>query len=145
MYKVNAFKVCQITGFVDVNSSYDISGNNYQDNKSFTCVDNANRYINSAKRTWLLLALEKFIIHKKFIIEGNQDKNPTKLEALKKSIQSLELLHKLDLQIICKQILLGEKYFRAILPVPSNPSREAAEKILDDIISFCKIELNPQS
>lgn len=138
-YSVNSFFVCKITGAVVTEIQYTIDGENCVYLKNFTNEENANAYIYREKKDWLLNTLEKFVHHKKHIIQNNNDS--AKAQALEICFDALKKFQPCNLKAICGSFIRGQKHFEAILPAPSNPSYESSAQVLTAIVGFCNNHL----
>jgi hypothetical protein len=107
----------------------------------FNSMPEAFNYMQKLKKDWLFSSINKWILNKKFIIEQGQDQsNPTKLNALKRALDFLQILHDKPLLTLCNQIIKGQDTFKAILPSPNNTSYSSAIQSLESILTFCKSE-----
>lgn len=139
-YTVNRFWLCQITGEVMAQISFSIGEIEKAYEKFFPSVDYAKTYIAKEKRDWFLQAIEKYVNHKKQIIDNSQV-SPEKQKALTVcSVAANDFMHK-SLESICERFLKGKQYFEAILPHPTNPSFESSLNNLNELIKFCETEV----
>lgn len=138
-YKVNTFFVCQITGAVVTEISYTLNGEDHVYLKNLSSLENATNYIRGEKKTWLLTTLEKFLHHKKHIIEANSD--AAKKNSLDLCFNALQKYQAFTIIDICKAILKGKTHFENVLPGNTNPSYENSTKILTAVIAFCEAEV----
>lgn len=135
-YTVHNFWVCQITNAVIVQISFDAE----VFDKHLPNVEFANNYISKSKRDWFLNSLEKFINHKKKVIENSQV-SAEKQKALIVCSNAYNDFCNKSLETIVKRFIGGKDYFAAILPHPSNSSFENSQANLNELIKFCETEL----
>jgi hypothetical protein len=101
--------------------------------------ENVSRYVQSSKQKWVLSALEKWVHHKKYIIEkGKGATDLARLQAIGRAFIALEMLQNKTLETVCSQIIKGKETFRSILPHPANPSFNNSEAQLEMIFRFCE-------
>jgi hypothetical protein len=136
-YTVHNFWVCQITNAVIAQISFD----NEAFDKPMPSVEFAKNYITKSKRDWFLNSLEKFINHKKQIINNSQV-SPEKQKALTVCGIAYDDFCNKSLDNIAKRFLNGKQYYEAILPHPSNSSFESSQANLNELIKFCQTEIN---
>lgn len=135
-YKVHRLYVCQISGEVLAEISFQLTGELVAEIKPFSNQENALAHIYRARRTWLLTALEVYIFHKRHIIQSNND--TTKIQSLDICLQALAKYQDMGLKKICEGILKGRNHFLNILPVLTNQSYAGSSTNLKEIFSFCE-------
>jgi len=138
-YTVHKFFVCQITGSVFVEVSFQINEDLKVLLYPFSNADNANAYLRKEKRDWLLGCLEKFVQHKRHIIEVSNSEE--KKKELTVCLDALIAYEKMETETICKKFVNGIKYFQSILPGPQNGSYQNSIDNLNEIKKFCETEL----
>jgi hypothetical protein len=113
--------------------------------KTFDFPEEAARFVIINKRQWLIYALEKWVSHKRNIIEANKDL--TKHQALKDVLTCLEVfsVNRKSLETICQTVVRGENKFRAIMPSVNNTSYNSSLEKLNYLIDFCKNEITAES
>jgi hypothetical protein len=104
----------------------------------------ANAVIQSNKNTALKLAMEKWLINKKKIIENGVDKNNLfKIGQLEKAMRLQEQISfSKSLTAACRTYIDKWEIYNQILPHPINKQHGPAIERLQEIISFCSEELN---
>lgn len=137
-FTVHRFWLCSITNEVFIQFSFALKEELKAMEKFFPTKQFALTYIESEKRSWLLIALEDFVLHKKHIIENGNNEDQKK--ALQICLNALIAYEKKSTENICQLLLKGVKYFEAILPNPNNPSHKSSIDNLNEIIKFCQIE-----
>lgn len=134
-YTVHKFWVCQITGQVNAQISFDKE----EFEKPLPTIEVAKNYILKSKRDWFLSSLEKFVNHKKQVIENSQV-SPEKQKALQVCLQAYNDFCIKSLDTIAKRFLIGKAYFETILPHNSNNSYNSSKENLNELIKFCETE-----
>jgi hypothetical protein len=136
-YTVLEFIVSPANGSVNIKAEWELNDGLKTEAPEFHNEERANNYIRSAKKTWILKALELWVKHKKAIINGGADAtNLAKQQALMEAEKSLRLLQNWPLNITCEQILKGEPVYRTLLPSVNNPSFESSAEKLSIITDF---------
>lgn len=104
----------------------------------FANRNEADQHLYSSMLTWLRDVVDKYIHHKKHIIEAGQP-TPQVKEALQMCLEFQNKIYEKQLGIksICQGILRGKKYFEDILPSPQNPSYVGSVNNLTELINFC--------
>lgn len=138
-YTVNRFWLCQMTGEVMAQISFSIGEIEKAYEKFFPSVDFANTYIAKEKREWFLAAIEKYVNHKKQIIDNSQVPEE-KQKALAICLEAYKVYCDKSLETIVAGFLKGKKHFELILPHNSNPSFESSQNNLNELIKFCESE-----
>ena len=138
-YTVHKFYVCQITGEVNAQISFGITEDLETLEKPFPNVEFANAHIGKAKRDWFLFALEKFVNHKKQVIENSQP-DANKQKALQVCLSVYNDFCVKGLDTIAKRFLAGKAYFETILPNNNNNSYNSSKENLNELIKFCETE-----
>lgn len=141
-FTINSFFVCRVTGRVISEYSYQGSDGFTVVHKDFSSEQNAVAHIEKHKRDWFLQCLEKFIHHKRHIIEAAN--TTEKADALEKCLKALVLYETKSLKTICESFLNGLKYYQAIMPSPGNPSAANSADNLTELIKFCQAEAKPK-
>lgn len=144
MYNILSFKVCKITGEAEITCQFDTDSNIHQHSKKFNSEQAAMAYLHSEKKSYILHKLDKYVYHKKILSElSNSDfRNvPGKTEALSKCLKAIDILQNQPLDTICKQILKGEAELTKILPSPNSKDFRTSELNLNEILTFCKLQL----
>jgi hypothetical protein len=120
-----------------------VDGQPTEVNRTFTDFESAKRHIEANQRDWLLGELDKFVNHKRHIIEGGNHGN--QLAALKVVDSAIADFHtkQCSLRTICERVLKGIGWFEAILPVAQNPSHESSRLTLRELHTFCETFLKP--
>jgi len=145
MFEIKSFEVCPQTGITTFDMRWNLGHGERSDRGSFINRQDAERYILSSKRSYILLMFSKFVSHARVLFEtGHKDfyKTETKVAALDRCQKYNQWLADKKLPEICKVILALEEDMRKILPSPNNPSYDASEGKLLDMIVFSKKELN---
>lgn len=108
--------------------------------KTFKSKQDAEAYLLSEQRDWLIQCLEDFIMHKKNIIEASQSSTDEQKKALKICLDFYNQIHdkKLSIQTIAQRFIKGLEYFNAIMPNKNNSSYESSVNNLTELTNFCK-------
>jgi len=151
MFKVKQFEVCRTTGITSFEIQWDLlNGKGPQTDKgAFTTRQEAEKRIESSKRSYILLLFEKYVLHSKVLMEaGKHDfyKTPAKLESLDRCTRYMSWFQDKKLEAICRVIVALEEDLRKILPSQANPSHSLSEERILDMVVFAKSEnkLNPK-
>lgn len=122
---------------IEFEFQYDEKATPFHARKWFSCKENALQYLRDNQRAWVLRALEKYLLHKKDLLEDSNNgyySTEAKKEALNMWFEALDKLIKEDsLAIICDQIIKGSPLLVALLD-----KEETSRKKLESLISFCK-------
>lgn len=141
-YTIHKFYECKLTGNVLAEVSFALNEGLKTFLHPFTNINNAKSYIEKEKRTWFLSAMEKYVHHKKHIIEtGN---HTPQFEALRICLQALAEYENKSTENACKLFMKGFKYFDAILPATTNSSHLTSAENLKELQLFCEMTLNQQ-
>ena len=144
MFELKSFEVCPKTGITSFDMRWDIGHGPKSDRGSFVDRKDAEKYILSSKKSYILLMFSKFVSHARILFEnGHHDfyRTETKIAALDRCMKYNQWLADKKLEEICKVILALEEDLRKILPTPGNPSHSSSEGKMLDMIIFCKKEL----
>ena len=139
-YTVHRYWLCQVTGEVMAQISFSIGEVKEAFEKFFPSQQFANDYINKSKRDWFLMVLEKYVNHKKQIIETTTTQDPNKQKALNICLDAYNDFLNKGLDTITKRFLSGKTYFETILPHSNNPSHTSSVETLNELIKFCDNE-----
>jgi hypothetical protein len=123
---------------VTVSFTLPVDGQPTNVSRTFTDFESAKRHIEANQRDWLLGELDKFVNHKRHIIEGGNHGN--QLAALKVVDNAIADFHarQRSLRTICECLLRGFNWFEEILPVAKNPSHQGSRENLAEIKNFCE-------
>jgi hypothetical protein len=138
-------QVCDTTGIASFEITWDLGNGRKKDHGSFVDRRDAEKYILSSKRSYILRMFEKYVSHSRILFEtGHHDfyRKESKLTALERCIRYCSWLEDKPLQSICKVILSLEEDLRKILPSPGNPSHSSSESRIVDMVVFAKRELS---
>lgn len=104
----------------------------------FANRNEADLHLYSSMLTWLRDVVDKYIHHKKHIIDAGTP-TPQVKEALQMCLEFQTKMYEKQLSIksICQGILRGKQYFEAILPSPNNPSYQNSVNNLNELLTFC--------
>lgn len=144
MFELKSFEVCKQTGITSFEMSWDIGHGKKVDRGSFVDRRDAEKYVLSSKRSYILLMFSHFVNHARILFEtGHHDfyRKESKLSALDRCSKYNQWLVDKKLEEICKVILALQDDMRKILPSPANPSFSSSESKIMDMIIFCKKEL----
>jgi hypothetical protein len=151
MFKVKQFEVCRTTGITSFELEWDLlDGHGLQNDKgAFLYRSDAERRIESTKRSYIILLFEKYVLHAKVLIDtGKHDfyKTSAKLESLDRCSRYMHWFQDKPLDAICRVIVALEDDLCKILPTPANPSYHSSEERILDMVVFAKKEnqLNPK-
>jgi hypothetical protein len=134
-FTIDALWVNEVNGTVLLEASFALEGEIQIDIKPLSNKEAAERYIESSGKSWILGALEKFLQHKKRIIDAYPD--PTKLAAYNKIFTALGEMQVQTLPAICARVLKGQQVIQSLLPSPQNASYQSSCDNLTQIITFC--------
>lgn len=140
MFNVKKFSVCQVTGFTDIQLEFDAPNGNVVDTRSFRSKEDADRYILSTKHSYIVHKLERFVQHKKILVEtGRRDFYVTekRFESLEKCWKAVCWAQDQPFKRVCQVILQIKDQLYNILPSPSNVSYSSSVRELEEIIAFC--------
>jgi hypothetical protein len=135
---------CKQTGITTFDLKWNLGQGPRTDRGSFVDRRDAERYVLSSKRSYILLMFEKYVSHARIIFETSQKdfyRKESKITALERCDKFKGWLQDKKLEAICKVILALEEDLRKILPSPTNPSYGSSESRIMDMIVFCKREL----
>jgi hypothetical protein len=105
--------------------------------RQFDNKESAERYVYSCKLSWVKICIEKYIHHKKHIIEANGSQHQKNaLEHCLSFYNDIEA-KACGVETICKRFLKGKSAFEAILPSQNNASYQSSVNNLNEIIKFC--------
>lgn len=138
-YTIHHLFECKITGAVLTEVSFSLNDELKCHVRPFSNMTNAKTILEQEKREWILGAVEKYVNHKKHIIDANGTESQRK--SLQLCYQGLDHYQKVSTQKIAASILKGINHFIAILPVGTNPSYESSCQNLEEIKKFCNAEL----
>jgi hypothetical protein len=144
MFEVTNYKICEVTGITSFELQWDIGHGIKTDGGNFIDSRDADNYIKSSKRSYILLMFGHYIQHARILFEtGTRDfyRKESKITALDRCIKYNDWLQDKPLETICKVILKLDEDMRRILPTPGNPSHFSSESKIMDMIVFCKREL----
>ncbi|MEI7723452.1 MAG: hypothetical protein WCK09_00250 [Bacteroidota bacterium] len=144
MFDLKSFEVCPQTGITSFEMTWDLGHGVKSDRGSFVDRTDAEKYVLSSKRSYILLMFSKFVVHSRVLFEtGHHDfyRKESKLASLDRCIKYNSWLQDKKLEEICKVILALEEDLHKILPSPANPSHSSSESKIIDMILFCKKEL----
>jgi hypothetical protein len=139
-YKLHHLWVDDITGVAVIHRSWKFSESKefFDDRHEYGTREIALQKIASEKKTWLLNALETWLLHKKHIAEGGKDQD--KLQNISMLLEKQLSYQSQELAKVCIRILKGRGYYEAILPSTMNNSYESSKADLDEILRFCASE-----
>lgn len=138
-YTIKNYWLCQISGNVVAEITYCLADAVNEYKKRFANKTEADLYIQKEKRDWLLGAIEKFLTHKKQVIESSAP-DAQKQKALQACLNSYADFGTKRLETITQRLLNGKSYFESILPNPNNNSYKSSAENLSEIIKFCEFE-----
>jgi len=138
-YTVHNLWVCQITGQAMAQISFGIDNELKAFNNPFPNLEFATTYLAKSKRDWFLSCLEKFVNHKKQIIESSNP-DQQKQKALEVCVTVYNDFCNKSLESSVKRFLTGKQFFETILPNPNNNSFKSSQENLSELIKFCETE-----
>lgn len=152
MFEVTQLDVCPKTGITSFEIKWNLGRGVKTDQGSFMNREDALRYINSSKRSYILTIYDNFVNDCRTNFEiGDSEyyNNELKITALQRCSKYAFWFVTQDDQTIVKVIQALHDDLRKILPKPSDNSFAVLETRIMDMIIFCKKELNssltPQS
>ena len=144
MFELKEFAVCPKTGITSFDMRWDLGEGPKSDRGNFIDRRDAEKYILSTKRSYILVLFSKYVAHARVLFEaGHKDfyRTEPKIAALDRCSKYNQWFVDKKIEEICKVILVLEEDMRKILPTPGNPSHGSSESKLLDMIIFCKKEL----
>ena len=144
MFELKSFDICPQTGITSFDMMWDLGHGTKTDRGSFIDRRDAENYVNSSKRSYILIMFSKFVSHARILFEtGHRDfyRTEPKMASLDRCQRYNEWLENKKLEEICKVILALEEDLRRILPTPGNSSHSSSESKIIEMIIFCKKEL----
>ena len=135
-------------GTAEVELAFNLGQGLVTDSRKAPNEDVAKRYIDACLRDFLLIRLDKFLAHKRFIQQASS--NPfyqrlPLLNSMEKLTNYILWAHDYALEDICKAILrvadLG--HFLNVLPLRNNPSYESSQEEMLSILEFARKFSNP--
>ena len=144
MFELKTFEESKVTGITDFEMRWDLGHGPRVDRGSFTNRHDAEKYVLSTKRSYILVMFERFVNHAVVLFEtGHHDfyRKEDKIASLDRCRLYNQWLQDKKLEEICKVLLALEEDMRRILPTPGNSSHSSSESKLMDMIVFCKHEL----
>jgi hypothetical protein len=144
MLQITKFSENIITGMVDVEFFLQLTSTSETKkiNETFATKENALRRLAEEKRTYFLLRLEKFVAHKKYILENSPGHKSQHLKWL--AINHLQQFityanNNYTLAEICKKTLEAKTMLENILPSFKNNSYNSSTTELQHILQFSQI------
>lgn len=137
-FTINRLYICQLSGEAYVEYSWQANGEPQTETKHFSSLANAKAYLIKHAKDWFMVCLERYIHHKKHIIDLSP--NVDQKKALETCQNALLAYETMELATIAKKFTGGIKFFRDILPGYSNPSRPGSEANLAELENFCKTQ-----
>lgn len=148
MFKVKKFDVCRATGITSFELEWDMhDGHGLQEDKrTYLLRSDAEKYILSCKRTYILLLFEKYVKHAQVLFETSKQDfyhTQSKIESLDHMLKYLDWFQDKNLEGVCRVLVHPdiEADLRKILLSPSNPSFDSSESRILDMLVFSKKEL----
>jgi hypothetical protein len=137
-FTVIAIDESPITGITTLKAEWtNTNGEEKKIDLTFGSLEFANYRVRLNKKQWILAHLEKWVLHKKLIIEnGKNSKNLIKIQSLFKATESIKLLQGKELHTICSQIIKGLPIYQSLLPSMNNTSYKSSVENLQVIIDF---------
>lgn len=140
IYQVNKFESCNVTGFTDIDVSWNSGLGDETESKSFTSENDALHYIADSAKDALLFRLEKFTRSIQNL--SNHDTgyyhSIAKDESLIWWLNTLPKLIRRDLPAICKNITHFKSRLYQILPGEKHPHYKALHNEAVEIAAFSK-------
>ncbi len=141
MFKVNNFDVCPVTGKVDIEYFYDLGHRSGIGHYTIGNAELANKHIEGARRDYISLRYESWVLHKKTLSErGSRDFYNTmgRLKSLRKCMLGIPYFAVKPLKEICRVLPMMEIEMRNILPSPNNDTYLSSYDALGEMLYFCK-------
>jgi hypothetical protein len=148
MFEVTQLDVCPKTGITSFEIKWKLGRGVKTDQGSFMKFEDAIRYIDLNKRSYILIMYDDFVDKCRINFEiGDSEyyQHESKLTALERCSKYTHWFETKDLQTITKVIQAIQDDLRKILPKPSDKSFPVLEGKIMDMIIFCKKELNISS
>lgn len=143
MFELKSFECCPTTGITSFEMHWDLGRGRKEDRGSFVDRRDAEKYVNSSKRSYMLVMYGNYVQHAQILFEtGHHDfyRTVTKIEALEKCQKYNQWFQDKSLEAVCKVILAIQEDLRKILPSPNNTSFSSSESKLMDMVVFAKRE-----
>ena len=150
MFRITTFEICKETGITSYELRFNIGHGEKVDRGAFMQRLDADKYIVSSKRSYILLLFSRYVAHARILFDtGSNDfyRRTEKIEALDRCMKYNEWMADKSLEVIAKVILALNEDLRKILPSPSNSSYSSSESKIADMMVFCKEEMknHPQN
>ena len=140
VFQINKFDSCLVTGFTDIDISFDIGRGFFSEKRSFVSEQDANNYIRGCAKDALVLRLEKFINKVRNLANYDNGYYHTiaKDEALEWWRSTLPKLVKRDLPEVSKNILHFKAKLYRILPGEKHPYYKSLHNDALEIAAFAR-------
>ena len=145
MFEVTKLEECPKTGITSYEIKWSTGLGEKLDHGNFMNREDALRYIDSSKRSYILIIFDDFVYKCRTNFEiGDSEyyQNEMKLKALERCTKYADWFESKDIQTIVKVLRSIQEDMRKILPKPSDKSYAVLEGKIMDIAIFCKQELN---
>lgn len=145
MFEVTLLNECPSTGITSYEMKWSTGTAMRQDHGSFLSRSDAEYYIASSKRSYILIMFDNFVYQAGINFEiGGSDYylNETRLAAFQRCKKYTEWFEAKDLPTIVKVVQALQEDLRRILPKPADQSFSKLESKIVDMILFCKEELS---
>jgi len=124
---------------------FDDKGNAPVTDAGFFSFQEARDYVSNLRRQWLIEAFKDYVQHKGILYRtsaGDHYRVPSRLNALTRLENAIEILPLKTTDEICSIIQKSESLLRDVLPHPANYSHEASETNVNQMLAVCSDELN---
>ncbi len=140
IFAVNKFEACHVTGFTDIDISWNLGKGERSEKRAFTNSKNARAYIISCARDAILFRTEKYVKALKNLSGYDTGYYHTirKDEQLKELSKLLIEITQMMLADISNKIYDAREMFYGILPGEKHPYYKALREDIVDIVTFAK-------
>ena len=140
IFQVNHFESCPVTGFTDIDISWNVGKGDRNERRSFASTGNARAYIISCARDALLIRTEKYVKAVKNLSGYDTGYYHTirKDEQMKELWTLVVALNKMMFVDIANNVYDVRDKLYGILPGEKHPYYKALREDIIDIVSFAK-------
>lgn len=140
IYQINNFDACQLTGFTDIEVSYNYGKGITTEKRSFTSEGNAIAYIRSEIKESIFSRYQDYIRSAKNLYDGGNGVHHTigKDKAFKKLYSTINKLWDCDIEAMCKNIAHLRNELYQILPGEKHPYYNGLHNEALEICAFAK-------
>ena len=144
MFNINKYNHDAASGIVDIDLEYNVGRGIQHDIRQFSTEQQANLYILSMKRQYLLDKVGNYIDHKNHIAANsklNFYRGMTRAISEERLKAFLAWGHTQPFIEVCRIAPKMAVHFRNLLPIDSNPSYQSSLIEINNILEFAASEL----